>query len=97
MDVDAVVTAKRKYHEELTHLKVHPIENDTAQQPEAKRKYEVLRDILKDKKMYYTGNLNDDNLTLQSEIRVVKRDHMAYLRTDDEDTAEDFFPELPIF
>jgi hypothetical protein len=97
LDVDAVVTARREYHGTLTHLKVHPIKDDEARQPEAKRKVDVLRAILKDGKVIYTAEADEEGFTLRSEIRVVIRESNAFLRVDDEDIGEDFLPGLPNF
>lgn len=97
MDVDAVITAQRTYHDELTHLKVHRIENGEAQPPEALRKVDVLRPLLKQNQVFYTGRLEEGSITLQREVRVVTRSSNAYLRVDDQDEAKDFLADLPNF
>jgi len=97
VDVDAVVTAKREYHGTLTHLKVHPIVNDEARQPEAKRKIDVLRDILKEKKIYYTAVEEGGEMMLEAQLRIVTTNSNAYVRTDDEDLEADSLPSLPNF
>lgn len=98
MDVDGVITGIRTFKGELTHLRVHPVQNDTAQQPKAKRKVEVLRDILKRNSLYYGALRNEDgDIKLLSEIRVVVGESMAYLRMDDQNKEEDSLPELPKF
>lgn len=97
MKFEGVVTAKRDYEGELTHLKVHPVRDGEARAPEARSKEDVTRDLLSGDRVYYTGRPDSDGLTLINRLRVVSSGSEAYLRSDRNTEPEDSLPELSKF
>lgn len=97
MKFEGVVSAKRDYDGELTHLKVHPVREGEARPPEARTKIEVVRDIQERNSVYFTGRPNENGLKLIARLRVVETKTGTALRTDREQRDEDSLPELPKF
>jgi hypothetical protein len=97
MKFEGVVSAKRDYEGELTHLKVHPVREGEALPPEARTRDEVIQDIQTRDYVYYTGEPNEHGLKLIARLRVVETKTGTALRTDQEQRDEDSLPELPKF
>jgi hypothetical protein len=97
LEFEGIITAKREYYGDLTHLKVHPVRDGEAQAPEARTKESVIEDIVTRDCVYYTARPDGDSMTLKSRLRVVESGTKRFLRTDQETTPEDVLHDLPNF
>lgn len=97
MQFEGLVSAKRDYEGELTHLKVHPVRDAEARPPEARSKADVVKDLLEGDRVYYTARPDSDGLTLVARLRVVTSGSETYLRSDEKTEPGDSLPELPKF
>lgn len=96
--VDFIVTAKRDYEGELTHLKVRKIRENEAMNPEARSKADVVQDILVEDKTYYLAEQDDEEgYVLGKQLRACQLEGEYFLRTDDKTAPDDSLPELPNF
>lgn len=97
MSLDYIILGYRTYDQEITHLKVCRIRNNQADTPEAKTKKQVVKDILRRDKEYYTALRDDDDFRVLKKLKIVKNNSGIYLRTDDREVMEDSLSTIPKF
>lgn len=98
MNLDGIVTAKRDYEGELTHLKVRPVKNNEAMEARARTREEVIEAIQNQAKTYYLAQKDEENhYVLGRKLRVVRDGSNRYLRTDDSPVPADSLESLPNF